>query len=441
MGITNDPAKAKEIVGKMTINGLTTGSGENQRMVKATDFAYKGWMQDRVDSFGNYAVQMRPEDVANLLSSAREVLGADFKPPTNVSKSQLGAMGITITGGVGVAASIALRGAPLVLPKLGAVAAPVVIAGAAGAPFAIVTSQYLKEVYDNGLARERDKIMPLPVPPNLTMEDHGDAPPLTARPTDTAEQKPVAPTIPGPDTQTGQEITVRLQTKPQAQPEAQPETNELPQPHTPDAPRNNEPPQNAPKPPINPNTVPPIIIGAGALGKLALDKISAAQKAELTKAGHILPSLPPDPNRLPEGNPKVPSKKDKDPTNLRSINRENESAKTLAELGYKIEQLSDAAAGKYQGIKKPDFKIEGNIFDNYAPSASKSARGVWSEIRDKISDHKTGVKQADRFVINMDDSKLSLEEMTKQFKDFPLEDLKEIILVKNGEAVLFFPFE
>lgn len=195
-------------------------------------------------------------------------MGADFKPPTNVSKSQLGAMGITITGGAGgVAASIALRGAPLVLPKLGAVAAPVVIAGAAGAPFAIVTSQYLKEVYDNGLARERDKIMPLPVPPNLTMEDHGDAPPLTARPTDTAERpKPKVTDLPNAPT----DLVPTSNAKPEAkaQPQAKPETTveNLPQPYTPDAPQGTPPQQQPPR--LNPKDIAKAI-GAAAAGTVA----------------------------------------------------------------------------------------------------------------------------------------------------------------------------
>jgi hypothetical protein len=44
-------------------------------------------------------------------------------------------------------------------------------------------------------------------------------------------------------------------------------------------------------------------------------------------------------------------------------------------------------------------------------------------------------------MVNMNESKLTMEQMTKQFKDFPLEGLKEVILVKDGKVIHFFPFD
>ena len=285
-------------------------------------------------------------------------------------------------------------------------------------------------------AEQKGRVLPLPALPPTVLQNEAKKPETKVADKPQAKAQP----IPGPNTQAGQELTVRPKAAPQTvKPEAK--VDELPQPVTPDAPRNNQPPQSPPPRGVDPRVVPPIIITAGALGKLTLDKLSNEQKAKLQAAGHTLPSMLPDLNRLPEGSVKISTKRDKDVDNSRAINRENESAKTLAEHGYKVNQLSDTTAGKLQGIKKPDFEIEGNVFDNYAPSANKSARGVWSEIRDKVSNPKTGAKQADRFVINMSDSKLSFDEMTKQFKDFPLDGLKEIILVRNGEATLFFPFK
>ena len=159
------------------------------------------------------------------------------------------------------------------------------------------------------------------------------------------------------------------------------------------------------------------------------------------KLGGTEPSLPPNPNRVPDGKPKKVDKNDIDPNNIRGAMRENESAKILAENGYKIKQLPDNVKGSVTGIKKPDFEIEGKIFDNFAPSENKSARGIWTTLEEKIFDPKTGKKQADRFVVNMNDSKLTLEEMTKQFKDYPLKDLKEIILIKDNKVIHFFPFK
>lgn len=176
--------------------------------------------------------------------------------------------------------------------------------------------------------------------------------------------------------------------------------------------------------------------GAVKAIKNKIDDFFAARKLVKTE-----PSLPPDPNRLPEGNPKKPTSKDKDPNNLRAITRENESANVLAQNGYRIKQLSDSTKGKVPGVKKPDFEIEGKVFDNYAPSANKPARGIWAELRDKIIDPKTGAKQADRFVVNMNDSKLTIEQLKQQFKDFPLPGLNEIIIIKDGKVVPFFPFK
>ncbi len=151
-------------------------------------------------------------------------------------------------------------------------------------------------------------------------------------------------------------------------------------------------------------------------------------------------SMTPDKARIPEGKPKMLGSKDIDPNNIRGIKGENESAKLLSEKGYKVEQLPDKVKGKIQRVKKPDLKIEGKIFDAYTPGKNTSARSIWTTLKGKMIDPKTGVKQADRFIVNMNKSDLTLEQMTKQFKDFPLEDLKEIIIIKDGKIIHFFPF-
>lgn len=153
---------------------------------------------------------------------------------------------------------------------------------------------------------------------------------------------------------------------------------------------------------------------------------SAAKNLDETK-----PTLPPDPNRVPDGSPQRPKKKD-DPEKIRSLDRQNESAKTLAENGYQVKQLPES---KIQGKKNPDFEIEGRTFDNYAPRETADASRIRSTFRDKMKDG-----QADRFVLNLDDSKVTVEEMKKHLEQYPLAGLKEIIIVKGGKAIPFFPF-
>jgi hypothetical protein len=103
----------------------------------------------------------------------------------------------------------------------------------------------------------------------------------------------------------------------------------------------------------------------------------------------------------------------------------------LARKGYNTEQLRES--GKAGG-KQPDYRIEGRIFDHFAPTSPK-ARNISATLEQKIN---TG--QADRFVLNLDDSAVSLDDLRKQFTDYPPAGLKEIIIVKGGQVIPFFPF-
>lgn len=82
-----------------------------------------------------------------------------------------------------------------------------------------------------------------------------------------------------------------------------------------------------------------------------------------------------------------------DAATRRSIARENESADILAREGYNLEQNPDVP-----GSKRPDYKIDGKIYDNYAPSTS-NPRNIWNEVEGKIMRGQTK-----NFVINLKDS-------------------------------------
>jgi Contact-dependent growth inhibition CdiA C-terminal domain len=147
------------------------------------------------------------------------------------------------------------------------------------------------------------------------------------------------------------------------------------------------------------------------------------------------PSLSPDKTRVPEGKPKVLDSKNVVKENVSSNIRENESAKILAQNGYKIEQLADKTKGSVQRIKKPDFKIEEKTFDNYAPNTS-NARSIHTVIKGKLDS-----TQADRFILNLNDSTVNIKNLVKQFNDYPIKNLKEIIIIKDEKIIRFFPFE
>lgn len=110
------------------------------------------------------------------------------------------------------------------------------------------------------------------------------------------------------------------------------------------------------------------------------------------------------------------------PENIRSIVRENESAQILSKNGYHVEQNPTTL-----GIKKPDYKINGEIFDNYAPSSS-NIRNIWAGVEDKV------IKgQTNNVVINISDSKVTVDALKEQFSKWKINGLDKIIIIdKSG---------
>lgn len=161
---------------------------------------------------------------------------------------------------------------------------------------------------------------------------------------------------------------------------------------------------NGGKPPDDPKT--PTPSGGGATG----------------------PSRTPDPNAEPGGTrTKIDPKEDAD--TKRSLQRENESATTLARAGYDVEQNPAVP-----GAKNPDYRIEGRIFDNIAPSTG-SPRNIHSRIAEKVAEGQT-----DRVVVNLADSPVDVERLRGQMRDWPIEGLKEVIVIdKNGSVVHLYP--
>ena len=111
--------------------------------------------------------------------------------------------------------------------------------------------------------------------------------------------------------------------------------------------------------------------------------------------------------------------------NIRSLNRENESAQILSQSGFYIEQNPSIA-----GNKNPDYRINGEIFDNYAPR-SNSVRNIYSEVKSKVDKGQTS-----NVVINMSDTKVSIPELQKQLTQWPIMGLDKVIVIdKTGNAI------
>ncbi|WP_052219452.1 VENN motif pre-toxin domain-containing protein [Providencia rettgeri] len=111
--------------------------------------------------------------------------------------------------------------------------------------------------------------------------------------------------------------------------------------------------------------------------------------------------------------------------NIRSLNRENESAQILSKSGFHVEQ-NPIVAGK----KDPDYRINGEIFDNYAPK-SGSVRNIHSEVKRKVTSGQTT-----NVVINMSDTTVSVPAIQQQLTKWPIVGLDKVIVVdKSGNAI------
>ena len=115
----------------------------------------------------------------------------------------------------------------------------------------------------------------------------------------------------------------------------------------------------------------------------------------------------------------------------RGTQRQNETAKLLADEGCDIEMLPEDETNTY-GLKeksKPDYLIEGEVYDCYSPST-----GNMNTIRKEISG-KTK-EQAPNIVMNLDDSPLSIEQLVDNLKGNKITRLKKLIVIKDGKVVV-----
>lgn len=126
---------------------------------------------------------------------------------------------------------------------------------------------------------------------------------------------------------------------------------------------------------------------------------------------------------------------------VRGLARQNEAAEVLAKNGYKVEQKPqltniDRMSNPWlKAEKKPDFKIEGKIFDAYSPSRNKSVNNIRSEVELKVQKGQTR-----RIILNMDDSSVNLNDLKKVIWEKPIIELEQILVVKDGKVIKFFPF-
>ena len=201
-----------------------------------------------------------------------------------------------------------------------------------------------------------------------------------------------------------------------------------------------------------PNAAPESLKTLGGIPEAAstAKTASTVAKTESTitpKINRTEPSLKPDAARQPRGvHEEIPTKGNTN--SKRGMIKQEETANLLAKKGYDIELQPKITAQdiakepSLKSTKNPDFRIEGKIFDNLAIKENPLSNpknlsiNVWTSISNKV-----GKGQTTRIMLNLDESKLSLQNFKQLMIDNPIPNLNEIIVVKNGKIIHFFPFE
>ncbi|MEU9509395.1 hypothetical protein AB0D32_24305 [Micromonospora sp. NPDC048170] len=128
------------------------------------------------------------------------------------------------------------------------------------------------------------------------------------------------------------------------------------------------------------------------------------------------------------------------PSERRSLELENDGADRVADRGYRVhqnptkQQIAKALLDTGDVVdpkRSPDYLVEGHVFDCYAPAPTTSVRAVGSAVTRKIKD-----AQTQRVVLNLKDWRGNLAALQKQFADWPVPALKELVAVtRNGTIV------
>jgi hypothetical protein len=150
-----------------------------------------------------------------------------------------------------------------------------------------------------------------------------------------------------------------------------------------------------------------------------------------------------DPGGTPDGEP-TRIRLDEDEDVRRSLERENSGAAILADKGHQIKQNPSpdevaqarlATGDSGRPTSRPDYLLEGRVFDCYSPSRNKGVRGIWSEVEKKVNG-----EQTQRVVVNLEDWGGNLRELRRQFGDWPMERLKELkVITPDGDIVQITP--
>jgi hypothetical protein len=173
------------------------------------------------------------------------------------------------------------------------------------------------------------------------------------------------------------------------------------------------------------------LLGGAAGGGLPRSGTGAGGSARpLTR-----PSLPPDPNRRPEGAP-TEVERGSSGTTQTGIRGENDAAIVLARGGYRVRQNPPP---KPNG-RRPDYAIEGDYWDCYTvlPGTGNVER-IRKSIKSKVNP-KSGRPQAARIVLNLDAedagrrTPISPGEVERLLRRKPVSGLEELKIIRDDRV-------
>ncbi|MEU5950110.1 hypothetical protein ABZ793_31830 [Micromonospora sp. NPDC047465] len=121
---------------------------------------------------------------------------------------------------------------------------------------------------------------------------------------------------------------------------------------------------------------------------------------------------------------------------------ENDGADAIADKGYRVHQnptkqeIADALLRTGDIVdprRSPDYLIESHVFDCYSPSPTTSTRAVWSAVKRKVDD-----AQTQRVAVNLRDWGGDLTALRKQFHDWPVPGLEELVAITRSGTIVQF---
>jgi Contact-dependent growth inhibition CdiA C-terminal domain len=166
-----------------------------------------------------------------------------------------------------------------------------------------------------------------------------------------------------------------------------------------------------------------LVRGSGAKSNQATSTIrgSAGRRT-------VVPSRRPSPEYRAEGDPEDVGPRA--PAHVQeSIRIQNRTADVLASAGYRVRHLR-----RVHGSPSPDYDIEGRAFDCYAPERNTPLDTIRTRLKSKMNQ-----KQAYRFVVNLDRTQHSAEDLRTYFAGRASNRMQELIVIKDGVISRIWP--